>query len=237
MKIQSYFLLICAAILFFTSCNKDEGVGGSSSLEGYVYQIRHWSENTNVIVDTIPAIDVRVKLTFGDDPYKFYGKDLRTDGNGLYRFDFLREGKYLVSAYSELIDGQEVRAFKTAQVKGALSKTDTIFVKSIVKRGFASIKGTVIADYYSGGRKVEEGPAMEKRVFINEFGADTHFDDVRTSDQGIFVFSNVLPGKYEIWTTTEDPRTGKLSPVKQVIEVIEREGVYVLKQEFRVIIA
>ena len=232
MKIQSYFLLICSALLFFTSCNKDEGIGGSSSLEGYVYQVRHWNQNTDVIIDTIPAVDIRIKLTFGDDLDRFYGKDLRTDGNGLYRFDFLREGRYGVTAYSELIDGQLLAKSTIAPVKGSLSKADTIFISTIVRRGFASIKGKVITEFFRDGRKIDEG-LTEARVYIAQSGSETHFDDVRTSLQGIFVFSDILPGKYDVWVWSEDVYIrDKYTPVIFEIEVGDEERVYEFEQDF-----
>jgi hypothetical protein len=225
-------ILLFAVLLLMLSCNKDEGPGGSSSVEGYVYQIRHWDVDYSYILDTIPAVDVRVQLTYGDNYEDFYGDDTRTDGKGLYGFDYLREGNYLVSSYTELLDGQLQSVYASAKVKGKTTKADTLFIRTIVKKGFATIKGNVTAHYYDKNVKVAEGPAMEKRVFINVYGAETFFDDVRVGDQGVFAFSEILPGKYEVWVTTEDPITEKLSVVKQVIEVTGKEGVYELGETF-----
>lgn len=235
MRIHSA-LLFFATLLFLFSCNKDEGLGGSSSIEGYVYQVRHWDKDYSYILDTIAAVDTRVQLTFGSNTEKFYGEDTRTNGKGLYRFDYLREGNYIVTSYSEDSDGQLSSIYREAKVNGKMTRADTIYVHSVIKKGLASIKGYVTAHYYDKGRKVAEGPGTEKRVFINNYGSDTYFDDVRVSDQGVFIFTGIMPGKYEIWVTTEDPTTEKISAVKQIIEVKDKEGVYEFSEEFIVII-
>ena len=235
MKMYYFGLLLLATLLLF-SCNKDEGFGGSSSVEGYVYQIRHWDKDYSYVLDTIPAVDVRVQLTFGNNPGKYFGDDIRTDGRGMYRFDYLQDGNYLVSSFSEQADGQLGSVHKEVRVNKRIARADTLFIHSVMKKGLASIKGHVTAHYYDKGRKVDQGPATEKRVFINVFGADTFFDDVRVSDKGVFVFTGILPGKYEVWVTTEDPDTEKISAVKKIIEVKDKEGVFELEEEFIVII-
>ena len=235
MKIQSYFLLICSAILFLTSCNKDEGIGGSSSLEGYVYQVRHWTHDANVIIDTIPAVEMRVYLTFGEDIDRFYGKDIRTNHNGLYRFDFLRTGRYGVTAYSELRDNQLVPVHTITSVKGSLSKADTIFVTSSVSRGFSSIQGKVVVEFFENGRKIDEG-LSELRAYISREG--TYFNDVRIDNSGVFSFGEVLPGKYKVWLWSEDLRVRDLlTAVAQEIEVGTENRMYKFEQDFYVRIA
>lgn len=233
-SVYSVFLFITAFL--FVSCNTDEGLGGSSSIEGYVYQVRHWEKDYSHIIDTIPAADTRVQLIFGGNSSDFYGDDIRTDGEGLYRFNYLRNGNYVVSSLSEQTNGEMESVFMDVKVDKKQTRADTIYVHSIVKKGFASIKGSVIAHYYDKGKKVDEGAAIEKRIFINKVGADTYFDDVRVGAQGYFVFTGVPPGQYEIWTTTEDPNTEKLSVVKQIIEVKEKSGLYELEESFVVII-
>ncbi|MCC8146719.1 MAG: hypothetical protein LIO93_09860 [Bacteroidales bacterium] len=234
MKIYCYLFLL-PILCLLTSCNKDEGFGGSSSLEGYVYKLRYWEKDPSVIVDTVPAIDVRVRLTFGNNLKDYQGDDLRTDGNGLYRFDFLRSGDYIVSAYSEDITGQEVRNYVVSKVSGSLSMADTIFITTPVKRGIATIRGYVEAHYYDKGRKVAEGPAMGERVYLQRKGALTAFDDVRIGDQGVFEFTNIIPGEYEVWVVTEDPNTEMMSAVKKEIKVEDGE-LYEFEEDFVIII-
>ena len=234
MKIRYFFALLLPILCLFSSCNRDEGFGGSSALEGYVYKLRYWEKDPTIIVDTVPAVDARVRLTFGNNPNDYQGDDLRTDGNGLYRFDFLRSGDYIVSAYSEDITGQEVRNYVIAKVSGSLSKADTVFIKTPVKRGIATIRGYVEAHYYDKGRKVAEGPAMGERIYLQRKGT-SYFDDIRIGDKGFFEFTNIIPGEYEVWVITEDPNTEKMSAVKQEI-IVEDGELYEFEEEFIIII-
>lgn len=235
--IKYFGLLLSATLLFLCSCNKDEGIGGSSAVEGYVYQIRHWEKDYNYILDTVAAVDVRVQLTYGNNSEDFYGDDTRTDGKGMYRFNYLREGNYLVASYTEGADGLLESTYKSIKIKGKTSKAEDLYIHTTIKKGLASIKGSVRAYYYDKGDIVAQGPAVEKRVFISKYGSDTSFDDVRVSDQGYFIFTGIPPGKYDVWVTTEDPITEKLTVVKQTIEVVKKEGVYELGEEFIIKIA
>ncbi len=233
---KSPVLFVLLPLFLFISCNKDEGIGGSSSLEGHVYEIRHWDKDYSHVIDTIAAVDARIQLIYGGNSSDFYGDDIRTDGKGLYRFNYLRSGNYVVSALSEQSNGLMKSVFEDVYVDGKRTTAEHIYTHSVVKKGLASIKGSVTAHYYDKKMKVDEGPAIEKRVFISLHGAETYFDDVRVSDQGIFLFTGVPPGKYDIWTTTEDPDTEKLSPIKQTVEVKEKDKTYETADTFIVVI-
>lgn len=234
MKMRSFFLFSLILPFLFFSCNKDEGIGGSSSLEGYVYNIVHKDDNFSFTKDTIPAAEEDVYLLFGSDDY--IGENEDTNGNGLYRFNYLRKGNYTVFAYSKYADGRKEAVSQTVKVGSGTKRTDNIYIHSGKAYGTSMVKGSIYAHYYDKGRKIDEGPAMGTRVYIKNLGEETHFDDVRAGDQGIFIFQKIFPGKYEIWTSTEDPDTEKVSPIKMTIEVTKMGEIYELPEEFVVIV-
>lgn len=234
MKIKIHLLLAFVLTGLLTSCNKDEGIGGSSSLEGYVYNVIHKDDNFSFTADTFPAVKEDIFLIFGEDNY--FGEDTETNNVGLYRFDFLRKGTYTVYAMSKYADEHQEAVFQTIKVGKGTNKAEDIYIHTGKAHGTAMIKGSVKARYFDKGEKIAEGPAVEKRVFINHYGEDTYFDDVRVGDKGIFIFQKILPGKYEVWVTTEDPDTEKLYVIKQVIEVDQWGKIYELKDEFVVVV-
>ncbi|MDL2221216.1 hypothetical protein LJC35_01525 [Parabacteroides sp. OttesenSCG-928-N08] len=234
MKINLSFCLLSLSLLLFVSCNKDEGLGGSSSLEGYVYNVIHKDDNFSFSRDTFPAVKEDVFIVFGNDDY--YGDDVETNGNGMYRFDYLRKGTYTVYAFSKYADGSYEAVSEIVPVESGSNKAKDIYIHTGKAYGTAMIKGYVHAKYVDKGMQVASGPAVEKRVFINHYGEDTHFDDVRVGDQGYFIFQKVMPGKYEIWVTTEDAFTEKLTVIKQYIEIDQWGKVYELSERFEVVV-
>ncbi|GHV08702.1 hypothetical protein FACS1894160_3450 [Bacteroidia bacterium] len=228
------FLLFVLSCLLLVSCNKDEGIGGSSSLEGYVYQIEHSADNFSFRIDTFPAVDVRTFLIFGNNDDDFYGKDTRTDKNGLYRFDYLREGNYITYSLSEPADNHAEAVSTTVKVKGSLTKADTIFIHTGKAYGTSMIKGSVWAEFWDKTSIIDRGHAINSDVFINHYGEEMFFERIRVSENGTFIFQKILPGKYKVWVTSEDPITRKLTPIEQIIEVTETEKVYELPEKFTV---
>lgn len=88
------------AVLALASCSKEPGDGGNSTLEGTInYELRQVLVNPASVVYEGPARDWDVYLVYGDN----IGFDdrARTDYNGRYKFEFLREGEYTVYAYSQ----------------------------------------------------------------------------------------------------------------------------------------
>lgn len=82
----------------FFSCEKDEGVGGSSSISGKVL-VRQYNANFTVLTEEYYATDEDVFIIYGGD--EVYGDKTSTHYDGTFRFDYLREGNYTIFAYSE----------------------------------------------------------------------------------------------------------------------------------------
>jgi hypothetical protein len=232
------FFLFFPFFLFLFSCNNQEGMGGSSSLEGYVYVIEHWDNNYTFQTDTFPALDAEVFLEFGDDLR--VGERVRSGREGYYRFDYLRKGNYTVYALSDFGERKEPVA-KKVKVSGDLNKADTIFIHSGDAVGSAMVKGSVWIKYYNDGRLIQVNEedsiaAVEARVFIKYVGEETHFDDARVGNEGVFIFQKIRPGKrYEVYVSSEELSGEKyknvLLPVFQEVTVEEAYKTYPLDGE------
>ncbi|NLO70664.1 MAG: hypothetical protein GX102_06930 [Porphyromonadaceae bacterium] len=220
MKFTYLFSFLLFFLILGSSCNTDEGFGGSSSLEGYVYNIVHYDDNFTFRKDTIPAVKEDVFLVFGDNSLNYFGEDIETDYNGFYRFEFLRPGNYNVYAYSELADKKKIAVIKDAKVIGKTNKADTIFINTGKAYGTSIIKGNVYTTYYHNGVFRDRGPGTGMRAYIKYKGEEGYFDDVRVVE-GSFYFQKILPGEYEVGVTTEDISTEAVSLVKKTISVTE----------------
>ena len=232
-----HYLAFFLFLLISFSCNTDEGLGGSSSIEGYVYNIVHQDDNYSFQADTFPAAGKKVYIKYGDDAY--VGDDADANELGLYRFDYLREGRYTVYALSETKNGQKTAEMQTVSVKSH-AVAPPIYIHSGDVYNTAMIKGRVWAKYYNKGYPIringqDSVPAVETRVFIKNTGEEMFFDDVRVSDTGLFVFKELQPDKqYEVYVSTEkigEDFKNILFPLKAVVNVGEPYRVYPLENE------
>ncbi len=53
---------ISLLLLLSFSCNTDEGIGGSSSIEGYVYNVIHLNDDYSFRTDTFPAAGEKIYI-------------------------------------------------------------------------------------------------------------------------------------------------------------------------------
>lgn len=91
-------LVALASVMFlWTSCAKGPGEGGRASITGKIYAINY--NNSYVAVDSGYLGGVNVYIKYGDEPGIADNTD--TDPNGVFRFNYLRKGKYAIIAYSK----------------------------------------------------------------------------------------------------------------------------------------
>ena len=90
--------LLATATIFFSSCQKEEGPGGSSTIVGRVW-VEDWNSNFSKLNDSYWAQEERVYLIYGSDT--IYSKDFRTDDAGCYKVDYLTKGNYTIYALSK----------------------------------------------------------------------------------------------------------------------------------------
>jgi hypothetical protein len=105
-------LIICAAAFGLISCDKTEGEGGTSVIQGQVYKIFTFQNPTTGLLDTSYfQLDAGkdVFIIYGQDKDELYDDKFETDYNGKYHFEYLRKGEYIIYTYSDSIDNSNVK--------------------------------------------------------------------------------------------------------------------------------
>jgi hypothetical protein len=103
--IKSFLLaLVCGFIVFLSSCSKEEGEGGTSTIIGKVY-VLDYNSDFSLIRSKYYGPDEDVFIEYGADDT--YSDDFKSDYNGTYRFSYLRKGTYTLYAYSKDTTGLE----------------------------------------------------------------------------------------------------------------------------------
>jgi hypothetical protein len=231
-------LFFFIVILFFVACNQEEGLGGSSSIEGYVYNVVHQDDNYSFGADTFPAAGKKVYISFGDD--NSVGENIDAGQNGYYRFDYLREGHYKVYALSETKFGEKIAVIQSVTAGKGTVLAPPVYIHSGDVYNTAMIRGKVSVTYYNKDELVtidgkSEFPAVDTRVYIKNFGEPTSFDDVRTGDNGVFIFKELQTDRqYEVFVVTEirgDDYKNILFPVVKTVNVRQAHQIYPLDSE------
>ena len=213
--------ILCIGLLFFTSCNKNAGEGGTGTVQGYVKLINHPDDNYSLPADTMDAAKTDVFIVYGNSD--FYGDDVETNEVGFYKFKYLTAGTYTIFAYSTLPDGNKVPVTASVSIgKGETANIPTIYIHQGKAYGTSIAKGKVYAMYYHNDTYRGQGWAYEHRVYIRNAGDAYHFDDVRVGLDGVFAFQKLQPGEYEVFTFTENSNE-VLSPLVKTL-TIENPG-------------
>jgi hypothetical protein len=98
-RISICLLLITGATLFFlTSCKKEPGPGGKSTIYGKVL-VKDYNSTCTELRETYYGPDIWVYLIYGDD--RDYGDRIKTSYDGTWEFKYLRPGNYRVYAFSK----------------------------------------------------------------------------------------------------------------------------------------
>jgi hypothetical protein len=234
MKISFSTVLSVIIVSCFTSCNQNEGLGGSSSIEGYVYNVVHQDDNYSFQTDTFPALGKKVYLSFGDEAR--VGDDVDAGLDGYFRFDYLREGNYTVYALSETASGEKQAESQKIKVGSGVAQVKNIYIHSGKAYGTAMIKGSVWAYYHHNGSEQGQGPATGMRVYIRHANETAYFDDMRVA-KGTFIFQKILPGEYVVAVETEDSDENVSLIESEPVLIRETEKIYEIEIRFEVFVA
>jgi hypothetical protein len=85
-------------VLLLSSCSKDAGFGGLSSVGGKVYA-KDYTPNSGIIEAEGYTADIKVMIAVENSGVIL--KETRTHWNGSYKFSNLRKGKYEVWTFSD----------------------------------------------------------------------------------------------------------------------------------------
>lgn len=91
-------VLFAVFSLIISSCSKEPGEGGTSSISGKVYVKDYNSTFTKINAEYYGA-EEDVYIIYGDNTV--YDNTFKTSYDGSYRFDHLRKGKYRIFCYSK----------------------------------------------------------------------------------------------------------------------------------------
>ena len=223
-----------ALVLMMSSCNKGPGEGGTGTVQGFVKLVHHPDDDYTLTPDTMAAAKTDVFIIYGEE--NFYGNDIETDANGMYRFEYLRPGDYTIYSYSTLPSGEKIAVSETVSLaRGTVVQVPTLYIHDGKAYGTSVVRGRVHAAYFHNGSYQGEGWAYEHRVYIRRVGEDIPFDDTRVGPDGYFAFQKLQPGEYEIYTVTQD-----LNEVPDfVFQTFYVEGggiVYEIIEQFEIII-
>ncbi len=89
-------LPIFILFIFFSSCRKVEGPGGSVTIKGVVIERNH----VGTSIFEYPAADQDVYIIYGSEN-SFYDDDVSTSYDGSFEFRYLQKGDYQIFAYQD----------------------------------------------------------------------------------------------------------------------------------------
>ena len=92
-KILIFILPLFFFTACFTSCKKDAGTGGSSSLTGKV-MVHDYNSTFTILEDEYYGQEVDVYIIYGDS--KTYSDHIKTNYDGTFEFKYLQKGTYHV---------------------------------------------------------------------------------------------------------------------------------------------
>ncbi len=89
------FIIIGTA---FTSCQKEAGEGGNSTITGRIW-VRNYNANFTQLNGQYAGADEDVYIIYGDDVT--YGDRQKASPDGIFEFKYLRKGDYRIYIYSK----------------------------------------------------------------------------------------------------------------------------------------
>ncbi|MFO7869404.1 MAG: hypothetical protein R6U95_08930 [Bacteroidales bacterium] len=209
------FLSLCILSFMLISCEQEEGEGGLNTIEGHVY-IQDLDPNLQKIGSPYPAVDEDVYIKYGNS--QSIDDDEPTSDSGYFAFKYLMPGDYTLFVESDdtvlfknekdIIISRDVNFPKKEQT--ASLDTITIYNHLDYDDGTAVITGSVTEIIYFDDIFVAKDtfPAKDKQVFLQSNNQPGIIERIRTAHDGTYIFPNIIPGEYYVYTLTEKEPAG-----------------------------
>lgn len=106
-------LILVLSGVVLSSCEKDAGEGGTSTIRGKV-MVYDYDASFQACQDTYPAFQTDIFIIYGEDRSTFDDK-FETSYDGTYEIKFLRQGKYKIFAYTKDTTGASNGTYNDAR--------------------------------------------------------------------------------------------------------------------------
>jgi hypothetical protein len=117
------FLAVTLVVLLISSCKKEAGEGGDSSIRGKIWVVNYNATFTSINNEYVGA-DEYVYIIYGDDIS--YGDRVKTNPAGEFEFKYLREGNYTIYIYSKDKTRTEPSGITSMKVSTNISKKEQV---------------------------------------------------------------------------------------------------------------
>ncbi len=205
-------VLFVFAGVVMSSCEKNEGMGGTGSISGTIVE-QFYNKDFSEAFHSSPAVDEDVFILFGDDSTP--GDRVITGVTGEFRFDYLYPGSYVI--YYQTDDSVNVSGDEWLTYEVELENGQELDLGELEKMnaldyddGTSVIGGVVEKTKYDNDSKWPNlvwkytDFAHDHEVFLL-YGDDEYYSErIRTSYDGYFEFSNLIPGDYLVFLYSED---------------------------------
>lgn len=234
MKKNIYLIAIMFALVF-SSCEKQEGLGGTAKISGML-TIEQYNDDYSLMISSLPAKGEDIYIQYGDS--KSVSDDVETGYDGYFEFDYLYEGDYTIFYYSK--DSTEYNGEKKEIIlEVSLSKDESkdlgdliIFETLDFDDGKATISGNVYEVYFTytsvWPNMIPEDTliATDLPVYLRSDGHEQYDERIRTQEDGSFYFKNLIPGDYTVYVFSEDIKgTKQQVAIEKTITVSANEDV------------
>lgn len=218
MKLNFSFIITILSIFIISSCSKEEGEGGTSTIKGKVLAKTYDNSFSHLLSESY-APDENVFIIYGDD-HETYDNDYKTSYNGEYEFNYLQKGTYKIFSYSVDTTGVSVTGyidenkpkipvFATIEItdKGLTVEVPDLVILKNNKKGSSIIRGRVLLQKWDASISLMDTSyyVHDQDVFIISGNtSEAYFDDYKTSWNGEYYFDQLPAGDYRIFAYTPD---------------------------------
>lgn len=116
-------LIISCFLILITSCKKDEGVGGNSTIKGKIF-VKDYN-GTVFSGNSYYGADFDVYIIYGGEN-SFYDDKVTTSYDGSFEFRYLRKGNYKVFVYSKDVTGSDPSGLTTVFESATINKNKEV---------------------------------------------------------------------------------------------------------------